>query len=146
MIGIVCALKYDDVTSLLEEYSSLCGVTKQRFVALLFLALLSFLGLLYGIYAGYLYNQHLQRRGKALKMASEAERQALTELFEALDGKNWKDKTRWCTNAPVSQWKGVHVSNKTGKVNKIILAENRLSGFISEAIGVLDGLVELDLR
>jgi len=47
---------------------------------------------------------------------------------------------------PVHRWKGVKLDHSTGRVNKIILAENRLEGVIPQEIGRLTSLIELDLR
>lgn len=96
-----------------------------------------------------LYIVRARRRSVALSLQlldrQRRERDALMEVFHAANGSGWKDKTRWGSNDPVSGWKGVIV-DRAGLVTKLILPSNELSGMLSEAIGTLLQLNEIDLR
>ncbi len=70
--------------------------------------------------------------------ASEAEKQALIELYNATNGPNWTNNTNWLTNAPVCDWYGITVVD--GKVEKLILENNNLTGVVPTDI---DGLINL---
>ena len=62
---------------------------------------------------------------------SEAEeRDALVEIYQALDGDNWADKTNWCSDKPVSEWHGVYTRQVNGKntVTDLMLYSNNLKG------------------
>eukprot|EP00981_Chlorochromonas_danica_P003772 scaffold691_cov181-Ochromonas_danica.AAC.25 len=58
----------------------------------------------------------------------EKERIALITLFHSLEGNNWYNKIRWCSEEPIDRWHGVKLDPLTHRVNKIILPENRLAG------------------
>ena len=58
------------------------------------------------------------------------ERDALVEIYQALDGDNWVDKTNWCSDKPVSEWHGVYTRQVNGKntVTDLMLYSNNLKG------------------
>ena len=64
-------------------------------------------------------------------------------LYDATGGVNWTTKTNWKTNVSVSTWHGVTVSN--GRVARLSLNSNNLSGTLPAALGNLTGLVALVL-
>ncbi|WP_299897654.1 hypothetical protein, partial [uncultured Aquimarina sp.] len=66
---------------------------------------------------------------------SEAEKQALIDLYNSTDGANWTNNTNWLTNAPVCDWYGVVVENS--KVTRLLLQNNNLTGEIPVSIGNL---------
>lgn len=96
---------------------------------------------------------------KAEKQAVlDREKQILLILFHALGGPGWKNKTRWWNapplekgkktllkEEPIWRWRGVHVDPQSGRVNKLILAENGLSGRNSPSCMVRDLLCLLAL-
>jgi len=67
---------------------------------------------------------------------SEAEKQALIDLYNSADGSNWTNK--WDLTTPVCDWYGVVVQN--GKVIRLSLARNALNGDIPGSIGNLVNL------
>ena len=72
-----------------------------------------------------------------------ADRDALMALYQATDGDNWTDKTNWLTDADLSTWHGVTVSS--GRVTRLRLDGNNLSGTIPAALGGLSSLQDLRL-
>ena len=69
----------------------------------------------------------------------EGDRAALVALYNATDGANWANNSGWLTDTPMSQWHGV-VTDKTGRVTRLVLEENRLSGEIPAELGRLSNL------
>jgi hypothetical protein len=73
----------------------------------------------------------------SVKLAAEnkkihiAEKQALLELFKATNGNSWNDNSSWCSDKPLHSWKGVKIDYKNGRVQKLILPENNLTGTYS---------------
>ena len=70
-----------------------------------------------------------------------ADRDALVALYHATGGDSWTDKTNWLTGADLSTWHGVTVSD--GRVTRLQLDENNLSGTIPPALGDLSDLTIL---
>ena len=69
-------------------------------------------------------------------------REALTALHNALDGANWTRSDNWGTDAPLDQWHGVSVNDR-GRVTRLDLSKNGLSGDIPAEIGALESLQDL---
>ena len=76
----------------------------------------------------------------------------LAALYNATDGPNWRDNTRWLTDAPISDWSGVTASNIVNGgvvgecvVRRLDLGSNQLSGEIPAELANLSNLVDLDL-
>lgn len=72
-----------------------------------------------------------------------SERDALAALYSATNGDNWANNSNWMTDRPLGQWFGVEVS--AGRVTRLNLWENNLSGTIPPEIGNLGGLQYLEL-
>ncbi|MFD2561875.1 leucine-rich repeat domain-containing protein [Aquimarina rubra] len=66
---------------------------------------------------------------------SEAEKQALIDLYNSTDGPNWTNNTNWLTDAPVCDWAGVTVVD--GKVTGLSFSNNGLDGAIPATFGNL---------
>ncbi|CAN0083754.1 unnamed protein product [Scytosiphon promiscuus] len=75
---------------------------------------------------------------------SLTERTALLALFSSTDGTRWTRNDQWGTDAPLSHWYGVNVSQQ-GRVVMISLHNNNLRGPIPEALRVLSKLKTLRL-
>ena len=72
------------------------------------------------------------------------DRDALAVLYNAADGANWTNNSGWLTDAPMSQWHGVG-TNGNGRVTRLLLEYNRLSGEIPGELGSLTNLYWLYL-
>ena len=72
-----------------------------------------------------------------------SDRVALEALYRATGGDDWRDNTNWMSDDPLSAWKGVTTTDD-GRVRRIELHDNNLTGRIPAAIGLLDSLVYLD--
>ena len=68
---------------------------------------------------------------------------ALVALYNATDGPNWTNNTNWLSSEPVGGWHGVTVSN--GRVTRLWLQENQLSGTIPAELSNLANLEWLSL-
>ena len=58
-----------------------------------------------------------------------SDRDKLVALYEATDGANWKENSRWLSDAPIEEWHGV-TTEGNGRVVELALADNRLDGEI----------------
>ena len=73
------------------------------------------------------------------------DRQVLAALYEATDGNGWTNRDRWMSDASIGDWHGV-TTDGSGRVTKIELGDNNLSGSLTVALARLDRLVLLDLQ
>ena len=73
------------------------------------------------------------------------DRAALEALYDATNGANWSSNDNWKTDEPLGQWFGVRINNSDGRVTRLDLSHNRLSGTIPAEIGNLTSLTELEL-
>jgi hypothetical protein len=71
------------------------------------------------------------------------ERNALIDLFKALEGEKWRRKSSWCSDKPLDEWEGVKCVS--GRVEEIKLTNNMLRGTIPESIQNLAMLKRLML-
>ena len=78
------------------------------------------------------------------------ERPPLEALYTSTNGANWATSTNWAADIPAAtcleDLHGVTLDNGTGRVTKIDLNDNRLSGSIPSELSSLTGLTELWLR
>jgi hypothetical protein len=128
IIGVIIAFKYDLWLNLIEENSAYFGVSKRKFVIFSLVSIFLIMGICFGVWRLGEYIIDYRENKRQAQLTYEREREALIMIFNSLDGKNWKDKTRWCSDEPLYLWKGVKLNPYTNRVNKLILPENRLSG------------------
>lgn len=72
------------------------------------------------------------------------DRAALVALYRATNGPNWGYRRNWLTDRPLSEWPGVHTTD-TGRVGRLWISRNRLSGALPSEIGRLADLRVLNL-
>mmetsp|Transcript_17803 Transcript_17803/g.29869 ORF Transcript_17803/g.29869 Transcript_17803/m.29869 type:complete len:251 (-) Transcript_17803:566-1318(-) len=148
ILVVFAAAKHELFLETLDMIASeYLGTSRTNAIFLLIAIVFTLMLITYGI---WMLVYHYRVRQAALEESHRVyamERQALTEIFHSLDGKNWMDKTRWCSpDEPVERWKGVKIDSRTGRVNKLLLADNRVAGSIPAAIGQLTYLKEIDFR
>ena len=79
--------------------------------------------------------------GRTQDLASD--KAALEALYNATGGANWTNNTNWLSDEPVGDWHGVTVSN--GRVTRLSLGRNQLTGTIPAELGNLSNLETLAL-
>ena len=82
--------------------------------------------------------------GPSIEERPEVDRAALVALYNATNGANWRNNSRWLTDAPIGQWHGVTV-NPSGRVSELHLAQNGLGGRLPAELGRLTNLQSLSL-
>ena len=76
--------------------------------------------------------------------AGSPDREALIALYNATNGASWHNKDNWGTTAPLGQWHGV-TTDANGRVTRLDLNNNQLSGSIPTELGSLSNLEALSL-
>ena len=74
-------------------------------------------------------------------LTESVERASLVAFYNATGGDNWTDNTNWCSNKPLSEWKGIKTNG--GLVKEIDLTGNNLTGDFKIPIGLLGNLKSL---
>ena len=72
------------------------------------------------------------------------DRAALAALYNATGGANWTDNTNWLSSEALSEWHGV-TTDANGRVTRLNLSSNELSGEIPAELGNLANLSYLNL-
>ena len=67
------------------------------------------------------------------------ERAALTALYDATGGQDWKTNDGWLSDAPLDQWQRV-TTDEDGRVTSLDVSSNRLNGGIPAELGNLQRL------
>ena len=73
------------------------------------------------------------------------DRAVLVEFYHATNGPNWIDNTNWNSDVPLDQWHGVGAA-PDGRVFRVELPRNQLSGTIPSILGNLANLESLSLE
>ena len=82
--------------------------------------------------------------GAADIAVANPDRAALVALYNATDGPNWVNNDNWLTDAPLHEWFGVHTDD-SGRVVRLYLNENELSGPVPTELGTLNHLIAIAL-
>ena len=74
------------------------------------------------------------------------DRATLERIFQSLNGANWEDndKENWCSEAPLSEWKGVK-TNAEGRVTELRMLNRKVKGQLPAEIINLSELEVCDL-
>ena len=72
------------------------------------------------------------------------DRAVLVALYKATDGANWARNDKWLSQSPIGKWYGV-ITDASGRVTDLNLADNRLAGTIPSELGNLGNLQKLSL-
>ena len=72
------------------------------------------------------------------------ERTALAALYDATGGPNWQNSTNWLSTEPIWTWHGVD-TDAAGRVTKLALGDNGLTGSLPAELGDLASLEVLHL-
>ena len=83
-------------------------------------------------------------KGEIIESCRARDSSALTALYFSTNGDNWEKKDNWLSSQPLSKWYGVRTDDN-GCVVSLDLANNNLSGEISDELGNLTNLEGLDL-
>ena len=70
---------------------------------------------------------------------STEDRNALVALYQATDGSGWNNNANWLSDEPLGSWYGV-TTNADGRVTRLDLTNNRLSGALPAELGQLSEL------
>ena len=84
------------------------------------------------------------RRGPLDECPLLSDREILVALHEATNGENWVNQDNWLTNTPLHSWFGVS-TDLYGRVTRIQLSENGLTGRLPPELGDLSRLTMLNL-
>ena len=79
-----------------------------------------------------------------LPFCDASDRAVLVAFYNATDGPDWTNNTNWIIDAPIGQWHGV-TTNVSGRVTRLDLDDNRLTGEIPAALDSLSALESLHL-
>lgn len=83
--------------------------------------------------------------GTGVQCSPLTEREILELLYRNTEGRWWRQRTGWLTDAPLEEWYGVD-TDAAGQVIGLQLGYNRLSGSIPAELGQLSELRILDLN
>ena len=69
---------------------------------------------------------------------------ALVTLYNATSGGGWANKDNWLSDKPLGEWHGV-TTDSDGRVRRLDLSDNQLSGEVPSELGSLSNLESLNL-
>ena len=80
----------------------------------------------------------------AAAQTTTGDKAALEALYDATGGAQWTDSSNWKSSSPLDDWYGV-TTDSDGRVTRLSLWENELTGSIPAALGDLTNLERLNL-
>lgn len=128
ILGIIMAFKYELVEDWMKIVSEFFELDQRQTIALLVGGVVVAMVLVQIVWSTVYYFINRKAARRAAELLYTKERNALMAIFNSMDGKLWRDKTRWGSSEPVERWKGVKINPHTGRVYKLILPENNLGG------------------
>ncbi len=88
----------------------------------------------------FFYSQAIAKESDSLGSMKQ-DSLALIAFYYSTNGDGWKNNSRWLSTNPVSTWHGVTVTG--GRVTKLDLGVNNLTGTIPPEFGNLTSLIEI---
>ena len=82
--------------------------------------------------------------GEAGAQSQMTDRAALVALYHATGGPNWTNKANWLSGEPIGEWYGV-TTDAAGRVTRLTLVNNNLTGSLPVGLGTLSSLKSLSL-
>ena len=82
--------------------------------------------------------------GEAGAQSQTTDRAALVALYHATGGPNWTNKANWLSGEPIGEWYGV-TTDAAGRVTRLTLVNNNLTGSLPVGLGTLSSLKSLSL-
>lgn len=80
-----------------------------------------------------------------ITVMDDIDREVLVALYNATNGPAWKENAGWLSDEPLHKWSNVEIDDETGRVTRLFLSGNGLSGRIPPELGSMEGLVYLSL-
>ena len=78
-------------------------------------------------------------RSVGIQRTCGSDESVLIDLYYATGGPNWTTATKWLSDRPIGEWHDVK-TNSDGRVTRLLLADNNLSGTIPTELGNLSSL------
>lgn len=128
IIAILFAFRYDMWQQMVWKHSANLGVSETMFVIICLSGIFGIMVIGALIWKTIEYVRTQTTAGREAIAITDRERAALIAIFNSLNGHEWRDKTRWCSDEPLYRWKGVHLDPHTHRVNKLILNDKNVSG------------------
>ena len=79
-----------------------------------------------------------------INFCSDPDREVLIALFNSTNGAEWSNNTNWLNFTPLGDWYGI-TTDAQGRVTKIVLEDNTLSGSLPSQLSNLANLSTLNL-
>ena len=80
----------------------------------------------------------------AASAGPQSDREVLEVFYDSTSGASWTNSTNWKTSAPLGEWLGV-TTDAAGRVTRLDIFENSLTGLIPPVLGSLENLENLQL-
>jgi hypothetical protein len=87
-----------------------------------------------GLQAGNVYKVSANNEIEIYSSAKEKQRDALVDLYQAMDGEHWTNNTNWCSEKSLDEWDCI---SWYGYLYQINLSHNNLKGTIPETFSAL---------
>lgn len=133
ILSVVMAFKYELVEDWIRIISEFLDIERAQTIVLLVAGVAIAMVIVQIVWSTVYYFINKKAAKRAGELLYTKERNALMAIFNSMEGKLWRDKTRWGSSEPIEKWKGVKMDHSTGRVNKIILPENNLGGMFQHS-------------
>ena len=80
----------------------------------------------------------------AVRAGYARDRAILVKFYESTGGADWSNNHNWLSDAPFDDWYGIE-ADSLGRVLRIVLVQNGLTGFLPRELGGLEKLQRLSL-